>query len=280
VTTPTARVGAVIVDFHAGALLANCVDSLLSEGVTNIVVVDNAPDGTARDELGDRAVTVTETGVNLGYGRGVNRGVAMLPASEFILVANPDVVVHPGAIAALVDSMSDPVVGIVGPTIFTTQNTQYPSVRVFPSATLATMHAVLGPVWPSNRWTKRYRSAGPDGHVDWVSGAAFLIRRDLFERLGGFDERYFMFGEDMDLCWRAGQAGATVAWCESAIVTHVEGASRARAPRAMIVAHHQGALRFEAQSAQGVRRALVPLAAVLLGARLVVQLVGARRRSS
>jgi N-acetylglucosaminyl-diphospho-decaprenol L-rhamnosyltransferase len=267
------RVAAVVVDYHAGALLAACVDSLRADGVTEIVVVNNAAPGDSSGSLGARAVVLVEPGVNLGYGRGVNRGAAAAAPSEFLLVSNPDVAVHPGAVPALVHYLdAHREVGVVGPTIVTSDGSTYPSVRVFPDVALATMHALCAWWWPSNPWTRRYRSPGPGGHADWVSGAFFMIRRELFERLGGFDESYFMFAEDMDLCWRAGRAGARVGACEQAVVTHVEGVSRSRAPVSMVLAHHRSAMRFEWHTARGLRRLLAPLALGVLGVRLVAVL--------
>jgi N-acetylglucosaminyl-diphospho-decaprenol L-rhamnosyltransferase len=266
------RVAAVVVDFHADTLAA-CLDSLESEGVVDVVVVNNGPRGTSASAVGERAVRVVEPGVNLGYGGGVNRGVAAAPARELLIVSNPDVVVHPGAISELVAYLdAHPDTGIVGPTILRPDGTTYPSVRVFPDPFVAMMHAVLGQLRPNNRFTAAYRSPSRDGRVDWVSGAFFVIRRELFEHLGGFDERYFMFAEDMDLCWRAGRVGSRVGACESAIVTHVEGVSRERAPSSMIVAHHVSAMRFEWRTARGWRRALAPVSVALLSARLVAVL--------
>lgn len=245
------------------------------------MVVNNGEVGSSLDVLGDRSVTMVEPLVNLGYGRGVNRGAAASELeTDYLLVTNPDVVVHDGAVAALVGLLdSSPDVGIVGPTIVTPTGDVYPSVRVFPNIALAAAHALIAPWWPTNPWTKKYRSPAPDGRVDWVSGACFLIRRDLFEQLGGFDERYFMFGEDMDLCWRARRAGARVAASAEAVVTHVEGVSRQHDPRAMLIAHHRGAIRFEWQTARGARRLLAPLAVGVLTLRLGAVLAATRWRS-
>ncbi len=274
------RVSAVVVDFHAGDNLGDCVDSLVTNGVHDIVVVNNAEVGASNAALVARDVTLVEPGVNLGYGRGVNRGAAAAPQREFLLVSNPDVVVHDGAVGALVSYLDHhTTVGLVGPVIVTPDGDTYPSRRQFPNVVLATMHALCSLWWPENPWTRRYRSPGPDGHVDWVSGAFFLVRRSLFERVGGFDERYFMFAEDMELCWRVGLAGFTVAACDEAVVTHVEGVSRQRDPRSMLVAHHRSAIRFEWQTSRGVRRFLAPLAIVVLSARLGAMLL-VRRRST
>jgi len=266
------RVAAVVVDFHADSALAECVASLGRNGVDEIVVVENGEAGSSRAALATAPdVVVVAPGLNLGYGRGVNRGVARVRDRDLVLVSNPDVVVHDGAIAALVAALdAQPGVAIVGPEIRRLDGTVYPSHRVFPNFWLAGLHALLAPVWPGNPATTRYRSSHADGTVDWVSGACFLIRRVAFEEVGGFDERYFMFAEDMKLCWDVRQRGWGVAAVDDAVVTHVEGLSRQRATRSMVWAHHRSALRFEGHSARGLRRALVPVAAVVLAIRLVV----------
>ena len=106
-----------------------------------------------------------------------------------------------------------------------------------------------------------------------MSGACFLIRRDVFEEIGGFDERYFMFAEDMALCWQVREHGYRVAGVQDAVVTHIGGLSRQRASRVMIIAHHKSALRFEMQTAKGMRRLLVPVATLVLGLRLFMSLL-------
>jgi N-acetylglucosaminyl-diphospho-decaprenol L-rhamnosyltransferase len=267
-------VAAVIVDFHAGAALDNCVDSLHANGVTDIVVVENGEEGSTLPSLSGQHVVLVVPKLNLGYGRGVNRGVAAAPKRTYLLVSNPDVVVHAGAVDALVRYLDEhSTVAIVGPEIVRPDGSVYPSQRVFPNFWLAGLHALLAPLWPSNPFTRKYRSPRADGTVDWVSGAFFLTRRDVFEAVGGFDERYFMFAEDMALCWQIREHGFGVAATNDALVTHIEGVSRARASRAMLIAHHRSALRFEWQTASGWRRILAPLASLVLGLRLFVVLL-------
>jgi N-acetylglucosaminyl-diphospho-decaprenol L-rhamnosyltransferase len=267
-------VAAVIVDFHAGQALDDCVDSLHANGVTDIVVVENGEEGSTLPSLSGQHVVLVVPKLNLGYGRGVNRGVAAAPERRYLLVSNPDVVVHEGAVAALVAFLDEhPNVAIVGPRIIRPDGSVYPSQRVFPNFWLAGVHALLAPIWPSNPFTRRYRSPRKDGSVDWVSGAFFLARRDRFEEVGGFDERYFMFAEDMALCWQMRAHGYDVASSPDALVMHIEGVSRARASREMLIAHHRSAMRFEWQTANGWRRVLAPLATLVLGLRLCVVLV-------
>ena len=270
----TDEVAAVVVDYHADQVLVECVDSLLENGVTSVVVVENGEVGSVPAELVARGVDIVSPGVNLGYGRGVNRGVAAARPTTYVLVSNPDVVVHPGAVRALVDYLErHPDVALVGPSILRPDGTVYPSQRVFPNVWLAGAHALLAPWWPNNPATKRYRSSRDDGSVDWVSGACFLVRRRAFESVGGFDERYFMFAEDMAFCWVLRERGFRVAATNAAVVTHLEGVSRARASRTMLIAHHRSALRFELQTARGWRRALVPVACLVLSVRLALVLI-------
>jgi N-acetylglucosaminyl-diphospho-decaprenol L-rhamnosyltransferase len=106
--------------------------------------------------------------------------------------------------------------------------------------------------------------------ADWVSGSCFLARREALEELGGFDEAYFMYAEEIDLCWRAHHAGWGVGFAGSAVVTHVGGASTARHPYRMLLEHHRSALRFSVRTTAGWRRVTLPLAALVLAARLAV----------
>lgn len=272
-------VGAVVVDYEAGVDLHRCVASLVDDGISSIVVVENGSAGSSSASLGEltASVEVLTPGQNLGFGAGVNRAVAVLGADvEIVIVANPDTVTLPDATERLVDGLEqNPRWAIVGPTILTSTNEVYPSVRRFPDPVLAAAHALGGLVWPSNRFSRAYRTSPtrPDGGCDWVSGAYFAIRRSAFEALGGFDEGYFMFAEDIDLCWRARQSGLGVGQVPAAVVTHVEGVSRAAHPYAMLLAHHRSALRFANTTTSGPARLLLPVAAVVLGLRLFVAVV-------
>jgi N-acetylglucosaminyl-diphospho-decaprenol L-rhamnosyltransferase len=285
----------VVVDYAAGAVLGECVWSLLGDGVAEVVVVENGDASGARTVLDDAglAVPVVESGRNLGYGAGANRGVAATGsdggvatagATEHVLICNPDLHVHRGCLGALVRALEDhPAWAIVGPRILTPDGVPYPSVRRFPSMVDAVGHAVLGGFRPDNPFTRRYRADVPGGGgpapADWVSGACFLARRSAFEELGGFDEGYFMFAEDMDLCWRAHRSGWGVGFQPGAAVTHVQGVSTRRHPYRMLVAHHRSALRFACRSTEGWRRAMLPLAAGVLGLRLAVSLAAAALRA-
>jgi N-acetylglucosaminyl-diphospho-decaprenol L-rhamnosyltransferase len=163
---------------------------------------------------------------------------------------------------------------MVGPRIYTDTGAVYPSVRHFPSLVDAAGHALFALINPANRFTKRYNPGTPDGEgmVDagWISGSCFLARRSALEELGGFDEAYFMYAEDMDLCWRAHAAGWGVGFAGAASVTHIQGVSTARYPYKMMVAHHRSALRFTVRTTTGWQRLALPLAVLVLGLRLAM----------
>jgi N-acetylglucosaminyl-diphospho-decaprenol L-rhamnosyltransferase len=279
-SAPAPVTAAVVVNHDAGDALAVCVASLRAEGVSAVVVVDNASTDGSSDALARShpEVNVVRAGANLGYGAGANLGVAATDA-PVVLVTNPDVVVHPGALEALARALtSDPTVALVGPRILEADGTRYPSARRFPSLGDAAGHALLGLVTPDNRFTRRYRMEDldplQDSVVDWVSGACFLARRHALDELGGFDEAYFMYAEDIDLCWRAKQAGWRVKYVPGAAVTHLQGTSTEHHPYRMLVAHHRSALRFASRTVHGWRRVSLPGVATMLGVRLAMAFAG------
>jgi N-acetylglucosaminyl-diphospho-decaprenol L-rhamnosyltransferase len=292
-------IGAVVVDHDAGSLLAGAVRSILADGADVVVVVENGAAGSVPSALADLLaedppppVRVVVPGRNLGFGAGVNRGLAVLAVADAdadavadaappdrVLVANADLVVHPGTIAGLARTLDEHKEwAIVGPRIYAEDGEVYPSVRSFPALKDAAGHALLALFKPDNPFTRRYNPGTPEGDVvveaDWVSGSCFMARRQALDELGGFDEAYFMYAEDTDLCWRAHYAGWGVGFDGRAPgVMHVQGVSTARHPYRMMVAHHRSALRFSVRSTKGWRRAALPLAVVVLGVRMAIATV-------
>ncbi len=269
------RTASVVVNYESGLALARCVADLRSAGLAELVVVDNgSTDGSlAAAEAAVSEVAVVSPGRNLGYGAAANRGVSA-SAAPLILICNPDLEVPLGAVTALVAALdADPGCALVGPLIRNASGERYPSARRFPSMVDAAGHALLGIFASDNRFTRRYQQAdleesGTDTRtVDWVSGACFLVRRSAFESIGGFDESYFMYVEDVDLCWRIGRSGWSVAYVPGAEVTHLQGLSTDLHPYRMILEHHRSLLRFAGRSSTGWRRVLLPLVAVGVAVR-------------
>ena len=269
------RVDAVVVNYNARDEQLACVGSLRADGAADVTVVDNGSvDGSAASlAAADPEARLVETGANLGYGAGVNRGLAQ-GHRELVLVCNADVAVRPGTLAALTGALdADPGLALVGPKLLNPDGTLYPSARTFPSLVDAIGHGFLGLVAPRNRFTRSYKMMDWDHvgrrSVDWVSGSCFLARRRALEDLGGFDASYFMYLEDVDLCWRLGRAGWGVAYEPSGCVLHVQGVSTDQHPYRMILAHHESLLRFAWRTTTGWRRLLLPVVAVGLAVRVV-----------
>ncbi len=279
---------AVVVNYEAGPSLTACVDSLLADdsagGSPEVVVVDNgSADGSVAElQAAFPEVTVIRPGANLGYGRAANLGAAATRA-PIVAVLNPDAEIEPGTAGALLGRFDlEGRLGAVGPQLQNPDGTRYPSARSAPSLGDAIGHALLGVVAPGNRFTRSYRQldADPDvpRTVEWISGAAVWFRREALDRVGGWDERFFLFFEDVDLCRRLGAAGWQIAYEPSGHVVHAVGASRARRPMRSILDHHFAAYRYASKWWHGPRRLLLPLVGVFLAARgLVVGTLAATR---
>jgi N-acetylglucosaminyl-diphospho-decaprenol L-rhamnosyltransferase len=269
-------VTAVIVNYNASGHLVECVRSLHADGVTDIVVADNASSDDVEVALASvhpRPVVV-HTGANLGFGAGANRGV-LATSTPLVAIMNPDVLVESGAIKALIEEFErDPSLAVLGPRVENRDGTLYPSVRTFPGLLDAAGHAVFSLVAPQNRFTRRYRMLDWDHaaarDVDWVSGTFLVMRRSVFDELGGFDEAYFMYVEDVDLCRRASQRGGRVAYEPRARIVHAIGASSEQAPYRMILAHHRSLWRFSRRTTVGGRRVVLPLVGLSLAGRVLL----------
>ncbi|AGC61396.1 dTDP-rha:A-D-GlcNAc-diphosphoryl polyprenol A-3- L-rhamnosyl transferase, WbbL1 [Mycobacterium liflandii 128FXT] len=235
--------------------------SLATDRPVSVLLADNgSTDGTPQAAVERYPnVRIFHTGANLGYGTAVNRAVAQLTEQpepdDWLIVANPDVQWGPGSIDALLEAVERwPQAGALGPLIRDPDGSVYPSARHLPSLVRGGMHAVLGPVWPRNPWTKAYRQEHlepSERPVGWLSGSCLLVRRSAFRQIGGFDERYFMYMEDVDLGDRLGQAGWLSVYVPSAEVLHHKGHSTGRDPANHLAAHHRSTYIFLADRHAG-----------------------------
>ncbi len=279
---PVVRV--VCVTYSPGPALEQFLRTLATatRAPYDVVLADNgSTDGSVeRAAQGDGAgpgVRLLRTGGNLGYGRAANLG-ASGATTPWVVVANPDVEWAPGSLDALLEAGDRwPRAGCLGPAIRTPDGQLYPSARAFPSLGRGTGHALLGPFWPGNPWTRSYRAETgrpEEGTAGWLSGSCMLLRRAAFEAVGGFDPAYFMYCEDMDLCRRLGEAGWQNVYAPDAVVTHTGGHATRRAAGAMLAEHHRALYRYMSRQYAGPLHA--PTRA-LLGLGLLARYLLARR---
>ena len=237
----------VTVTYSSGTHLDRFLSSLTvaTDLPLRVVIADNGSVDGAPEEAVERypGTELLRTGGNLGYGTAVNRGIAAVaPDQEYVLVANPDVVWGPGSIDALLEAARRwPGAGTLGPLIRDPDGAVYPSARHLPSLVRGGMHAVVGFAWKANPWTKSYRQEHTEPSerpVGWLSGSCLLLRRKAFDAIGGFDERYFMYMEDVDLGDRLGRAGWLNVYVPGSEILHDKGHSTGREPDRNLRAHH------------------------------------------
>jgi N-acetylglucosaminyl-diphospho-decaprenol L-rhamnosyltransferase len=269
VTHPTAPgeqfgdgLAVVAVTYSPGETLDGFLDSLTkaTSRPYQVVLADNgSTDGAPERAAADRPeVTLVSTGGNLGYGGGANAGVAALPPEVgWVVIANPDIEWKPGALDALLAAAERwPDAGAFGPLIREPNGEVYPSARLLPSLGRGIGHAFVGRIWRGNPWTRAYRQSDTaivERRAGWLSGSCFLVRRAAYAKVGGFDRRYFMYFEDVDLGERIGQAGYANVYVPTAEVVHEGGVSTKKVAAKMLAAHHRSAYQYLADRHRGPR---------------------------
>jgi N-acetylglucosaminyl-diphospho-decaprenol L-rhamnosyltransferase len=229
-------VAVVIVSFQTRERTLACVESALSHGGgARVVLVDNASgDGTVdavRGRFGGRVDIVANTR-NVGFGVACNQGASRVADAAWLLFLNADTALLPEALATLIaegEARAD--AAVLGPRLVGDDGARRSSVRGHPTRlALLHQHTALRFLRVGVAAYERYKA--PPGalseapvDVEVVMGAALLVRGDDFRALGGFDERYFLYFEEADLCRRAAQAGRRVRFVPTAVVRHSGGAS-------------------------------------------------------
>lgn len=275
----------VVVNYNAGVYLARCIASVFEAagGLSlDVVVVDNASrDGSARIAKEEQPrMRLIENATNRGLSAAWNQGAAHAGA-PWILFLNPDTEIWSGDLATIVKvGQSRLDVGLLGPLVRNADGTIYESGRVFPTVGQAVGHAFLGSLAPANPYTRSYKQTDWDRRtereVDWVSGACLLLRRSAFEAIGGFDEGFWLYGEELDLCTRLRDAGWKVLYTPELEILHEGAVSTGRSRRTHLM-HSSSIYRYyRKHRAPGWRRLTLPAAWIALRAR--AELVAMRDR--
>ena len=277
----------VVVNYNAGRHLLACLRSVreaAGDAGVEIVVVDNA----SRDGSADRAerefedARVIRNRSNRGFAAAANQGIAATTA-PYVFLLNPDAEITEGTLSGLVKVADErPGVAAFGVLVRDTAGKLYPSARKVPGLGVGLGHAFLGLVRPDNRFSREYTMADWDRtterEVEWVSGSAMLLRRAALGPTGPFDEGYFMYVEDVDLCTRLRRRGWRVLFTPEVEVVHVGGVSTARSRR-MFFEHAKSASRyFDRHRSPGALALLRPFVRAALWTRawLAARKLGAR----
>jgi N-acetylglucosaminyl-diphospho-decaprenol L-rhamnosyltransferase len=270
-TTEPVGLAAIIVYFRTPAGLSACLDGLRKQTTppAEIVVIDNssAIDGVDRRPASGADWEWVRADGNLGFGAACNLG-AQVTHSDNLLMLNADVALDADASRHLRSAVeSDPEVGVVGPRIHGADGEIELSARAFPTVVtgLVGRSSLLTKVLARINRTPSGLSGAlrSSGRVDWVSGACMLIRRHAFDQVGGFDEDYWMYWEDADLCRRLRERGWATVLCTDAEARHNTGASGRS--RSTIEAFHASAARY-------YERHVARTAAAVILARMLLRL--------
>jgi GT2 family glycosyltransferase len=257
----TVDISVIIVTYNSRDDIGACLTSIGEKtlGVTyEAVVVDNASRDGSADIVRNQYVwaRVVEQATNIGLSGAVNAGVTA-SSGRYVMALNPDARLRDDVLSTLAAYLREHAdVGVVAPKILDDDGTLQLSCRAFPSHATAifSRYSLATRLFPGNRYSRRYLMSDFEHDVardvDWVSGAAMMFPRPVFDELGGWDAGFFMFNEDVDFCRRVHDAGLRVVYQPEVAVYHRIGVSK-RAPARIIVERHKSMWRYYRKHMRG-----------------------------
>ena len=231
----TVDASVLIVSFNTRALLCECLDALAGtrrDAIAEVLVLDNASGDGSADAVAARHpwVRLVRSDTNLGFAAANNR-LLSLARGRYVVLLNPDARLDDGVLQRAIARMdASPRIAAAGARLVAPDGSAQPSARRFPSA-LDDLLVLSGLAarYPRSRFFGRFDRTWADpleaAPVDWVPGAFVILRREVLEDLGFFDERFFLYYEEVDLCRRIRAGGHEVWYWPDLVVTHVGGAS-------------------------------------------------------
>jgi GT2 family glycosyltransferase len=252
---PDTDLSVIIVSHNVKNLLKKCLESIgdfEKDLKFEAIVVDNHSEDHSAEMLKEHfpGVQLIENPRNLGFSKACNQGIEQ-SRGRYILLLNPDTEFTLGGVTEMVKFMhSAPRIGVCGPQMVDPQGRIQFSARSFPSyqAAISSSQSILNKLFPRNPLSRRYLLKDQDRNrkmeVDWVSGSCLLAKRELFVKIGLLDERFFMYVEDVDFCYRAKKAGFSVYYFPNSVVIHHIGRSTEKRKLKMLVEHHRSMYYF------------------------------------
>jgi len=275
-----------IVTYNSLDFLKDCLKSIFKNPPSSkyrVVVVDNASeDGTAEFlKKNYPEVSLIKNSENIGFAAANNKAIKE-SYSEYIVLLNSDCEVYEKSLDKMVEFMEEnPEVGIAGPKIINSDGSIQLSCRRFPSLLNAAAHTLLGDIFPDNPFSKKYKLAGIRRDrplkVDWVSGSCMIIRKEALNDTGLLDERYFMYVEDVDICYRMYQKNWSVFYFPDAVVMHHIAGSAGRSFKGKVVSSFRMQRSvfyfFWKNYRKSIKIMLIPVLVLILGLRLLFAVI-------
>lgn len=252
---PEIDLSIIIVNYNVQELLKRCLESIFEyerDSRFEVIVVDNNSTDGSEEMLRKNfpQVRLIENPRNLGFSRGCNQGIRE-SRGKYVMLLNPDTELTPGGLKSMIDFMdSRPEIGVCGPRMTDPAGNRQFSCRSFPSylTAISSHQSLLNRLFPHNPLSRRYLLKGQDWsqerEVDWVSGSSLLTRREVLDRIGLLDEKFFMYVEDVDFCYRARKAGFLVYYFPQVEIIHHIGKSTKKRILEMKVEHHRSMYYF------------------------------------
>jgi GT2 family glycosyltransferase len=251
----TPPVSIIIVSYNTRDYIRRCLASLYADYpaiVGEVIVIDNASSDGSADmiEAEFPQVRIIRNPVNLGYAKAVNRGIDEASGAYF-LVLNPDIETGAEAVTRLWEFMEKtPDAGIAAAKLLNPDGTLQMSCRTFYTIPVVLLRRTfLGKIFPNSSLSRKHLMLdwdhNSDREVDWVTGACMIVRREAYEAVGGMDERFFLYFEDVDWCYRMKKHGWKVCYAHSSEMKHhYRRESAGRLPDRKLVNHLLSTFRF------------------------------------
>ena len=245
----------IIVNYQHSHILDNCLESVyrtIEKIQFEVILVDNSSKDDGLEPILKRYTKIRfiNNSKNVGFARANNQG-AKIASGDFLLFLNPDTTMIEDAVESMLDYIqSDSSIGILAPKVMNPDQTIQYSCRKFPTiwSGLFNRYSLTTRLFPNNRYSRDYLMLDYDHNsirsVDWVSGCCMMMSESTLKKVGGFDENYFLFIEDVDLCQVIKKKGLRVVYFPNAKIFHKISSSNARSTSRVIIKRHQGMIYY------------------------------------
>jgi N-acetylglucosaminyl-diphospho-decaprenol L-rhamnosyltransferase len=245
----------IIVNYKNSEPLKDCLESIYQtvQGMDfEVIIVDNSendPGLQPLEELYPKAQFISNSS-NIGFSK-ANNQAAKIAQGNFLFFLNPDTILSDQAINSMYNYYSSHTeIGALGPKVVNPNGSLQYSCRRYPTlwTGLFNRYSILSRLFPENRFTSQYLMLDFDHNeirqVDWLSGCCLMVSKNIFEQSHGFDENYFLFNEDIDLCRTINQAGKQVIYFPEAKVIHQVSTSNSKTTAKVIIQRHLGMMHY------------------------------------